>query len=262
MTETTAGHRFSEGRARFNRVANVLLLVCGLNAAAYVYFLNDAIASGERVSILESYEPNVLSFKGEHARVAPEVHRRMETYGYVTGVLGLMALALKFLLIAVNARLPASEPPDLRDELGPIRIASDGVAHSGGSQWPIVLPRSEVEHLELTYMPVADKPLGLRVCGVVFLLMGLPLAVLLLPKIGDHGSILAAFCLFAGVAGIGVWMISITIRKRFVLVAHTPNGSSSMVFHRSARRKDVIHFATSAARRHGYPFDFGQGLVG
>jgi hypothetical protein len=35
-----------------------------------------------------------------------------------------------------------------------------------------------------------------------------------------------------------------------------------MVFHRTAAREDVILFTTSAARRHDYPFDFGQGLVG
>ena len=225
MTETTAGHRFSEGRARFNRVANVLLLLCGLNASAYFYFLND-------------------------------------THGRVTAALGVLALALKSLVILINARLPASKPPDPLDELGPIRIASDGVAHVGGVHWPVVLPRSQVERLELVCAPGADKPVAVGVSGVVLILLGLPLAVMLAPKIGVDRSILAAFCLFAGLAATGIWMLWFAMRKRYVLVAHTPNGSSRMVFHRSARREDVIHFATSAARRHDYPFDFGQGLVG
>ena len=70
------------------------------------------------------------------------------------------------------------------------------------------------------------------------------------------------FCLWLSLAGLGAWVLWFSIRKRYVLVAHTPNGSSRMVFHPSATREDVILFTTSAARRHDYPFDFGQGLAG
>lgn len=259
--EAVAGHRPSEGRARFNRVANFLLILVAVNAAVYIYTATSALSSGEPVSIYESHDPNVISYKGRHARVAPEVYDRLQTHGLVTLLLAGVALVLKCLLIAVNAKLPASKPLDPLDELGPVRIASDGVAHAGGIQWPVVLPRSQVEHLELIYVPGADKPVAISLCGGVLILLGLPLAVLLAPGIRDL-TILAPFCLFTGVAAIGIWMLWLGFKKRYVLVAHTLNGPSRLIFHPRARRKDVIEFATSAARRHGYPFEFGQGLVG
>jgi hypothetical protein len=64
------------------------------------------------------------------------------------------------------------------------------------------------------------------------------------------------------VVATGAWIVGLSIEKRYVLVAHTPNGSSRMVFHRTAAREDVIRFASSAARRHGYDFEFGKGLAG
>ena len=260
-TEAVAGHRHSEGRARFNRVANVLLILVALNALVYTWTYTSALSSGQPVSILESHDPDVISYKGRHARVKPEVYGRLNAHGGITLVLAAVAFVLKFSLIAVNAKLPASKPPDPLDELGPVRIASDGVAHAGGVHWPVVLPRDEIEHLELIYVPGADKPVALAVFGVFFLLLGLPLAVLLAPGLGEL-YILAPFCLFAGLAATGAWMLWFAMKKRFVLVAHTLNGPSRMVFHRNARREDVIEFATSATRRHDYPFDFGQGLVG
>jgi hypothetical protein len=258
---TTAGHRPSEARARANRAAGILLLLCGLNGSAYLYFLNDAISSGKPVSLLESHELNVLSLQGKHARVEPEVYDRIRTYGNITSALLVFSFTLPLVQILLNARLPASTAPDPLDELGPIRIAGDGVAHSGGVHWPVVLPRSRIERLELQYTPGADSPLAGGVCGAFLVLLGLPLAVLLLPRSRDLEMFFVC-CFWSLVAATGAWVLWFSIRKRYVLVAHTPDGSSRMVFHRTATREDVIQFATSAARRHGYPFDFGHGLVG
>lgn len=256
-----AGHRFSEGRARFNRLAGIFLLVCGLSSSAYVYSLNRAISEGEPVTLLESYEPNVLSYNGEHARVTPEVHGRIKTYGRITTLLFVIALVLKASMILVNSRLPASVPPDRADELGPVRITASGVAHAGGAHWPIVLPRDQVERLELEYTPGAENPVIAVFLGAVFTILGLPLAVLILPRIEDF-EMFSVFCLGALLAGTGIWMVWFAIKKRFVLIARTANGSSRMVFPPHARRQAVIEFATRAARRHGYTFDFGEGLVG
>ncbi len=259
--EPTAGHRFSEKRARINRAANILLLLCGLNASAYLYYLNDAISSGVPVSIYESHKPNVLSVKGQHARVEPEVYGRIKAHGDITGVLFAISFSLKLFLIFLNARLPASTAPDPLDELGAIRITGDGVAHSGGVHWPVVLPRSRVERLELEYTPAMETPLAGILGGAFFVLLGLPLAVLLLPPSQDL-ELFFVFCFFLSLAGMGAWMLWFAIRKRYVLVAHTSTGRSRMVFHRTATREEVVLFATGAARRHGYPFDFGQGLIG
>jgi hypothetical protein len=259
--QTTAGHRFSEGRARFNHAASIFLILCGLNGSAYLYSLNKAISSGTPVSIYESYDPNVLSLKGKHARVEPAVYGKLKTYGNITSVLFAAGFALTLFLIVLNARLPASTAPDPLDELGPIRIAGDGVAHSGGVQSPVILPRSRIESLELQYTPGMERPGGGIVLGAFFLLAGLPLAGFLLPRIQDLEMFFAS-CLGLLLAGTGAWILWFSIRKRYVLVAHTPNGSSRMIFHRTATREEVILFATSAARRHGYPFDFGHGLIG
>ena len=258
---STAGHRPSEGRARFNRAAAILLLFCGLNGSAYLYFLSEAISSGTPVSIYESHDLNVLSLKGKHARVEPKVYGRIRTYGSITSFLLVIGFALTLFQIFLNARLPASTAPDSLDELGPIRITGDGVAHSGGVHWPVVLPRSRIEHLELQYTPGADSPLGGGLCGAFLVLLGLPLAVLLLPRSRDL-EMFFVFCFWSFLTATGAWILWFSIRKRYVLVAHTPNGSSRMVFHRTATRESVIQFVTSAARRHDYPFDFGHGLVG
>ena len=259
--ETIAGHRFSEGRARFNRAATLFLVVCGLNGSVYVVYLQQAIASGTPVSIYESHHPNVLSLKGTHVRVEPEVYGRIKAYGSITGVLLAASFALKLFLAALNARLPPSIAPDPLDELGPIRIAGDGVAHSGGGQWPVVLPRSQIERLELEHTPALERPLTAVVFGALFVLLGLPLAVLLLLDIQTL-EMFFVFCLGLGLAGTGAWMMWLAIKKRYVLVAHTSNGRSKLIFPRAATPERVIRFTTDAARRHGYPFDFGQGVVG
>jgi hypothetical protein len=259
--ETIAGHRFSAGRARFNRAATLFLILCFLNSMVGLYLLADAVSSGQPVSLLESHEPNVLSLNGQHARVAPQVYSRMQTYGRIT--VGLLALSfvVKLALIVVNARLPASASPDPKDELGPVRIADDGVAHSGGGdQWPLVLPRDTIERLELQYLPAADRPVPMVLCGALLALLGFPL-MLILPAIEDF-EMFAVFCLGGLLAGIGVWMIWLAFKKRYVLIAHTPNGPSRFLFPRKAARKDVIRFTTGAAKRHDYQLDFGPGLIG
>ena len=226
--ETTAGHRFSEGRARFNRAAGILLLLCGLNGSAYVYSLNEAISSGVPVSIYESHDPNVLSLKGRHARVEPRVFGRIKVHGQITTVLVAISVTLTLFLFHLNARLPASTAPDPLDELGPIRITGDGVAHSGGVHWPVVLPRRQVESLELQYTPGADYPIASRVLGALFVLPGLSCAVFLLLRMEDLETFFA-FCFLSSMAGLGAWVLWFAIRKRYVLVAHTPNGSSRMI---------------------------------
>jgi len=259
--ETIAGHRFPERRARFNRAVTLFLVLCGLNGSIYFFYLQQAVASGTPVSIYESHAPNVLSLKGEHARVAPEVYGRVKTYGRITGVLLAASFALKLFLIALNARLPASTAPDPLDELGPIRIAGDGVAHSGGVQWPVVLPRSQIERLELEHKPVMEKPLSAVVFGTLFVLFGLTLAALLVLEV-QNLEMFFVVCLGLFLAGTGAWMLWLALKKRYVLVVHSSSGRSRMIFPHTAPPERVIRFTTDAARRHGYPFDFGQGVVG
>ena len=260
--ETIAGHRFSEGRARFNRAATLFLVLCGLNGSIYVLYLRQAIASGTPVSIYESHAPNVLSLKGTHVRVAPEVYRRIKTYGNITGILLAASFVLKLFLAALNARLSPSTAPDPSDELGPIRITGDGVAHSGGgAQWPVVLPRSQIERLELEHKPALERPLTAVVFGALFVLLGLTLAALLLLGI-ENFEMLSVVCLGFLLAGTGAWVLWLALKKRYVLIAHTSIGRSKMLFPPTATPERVIRFTTDAARRHGYPFDFGQGVVG
>lgn len=256
-----AGHRPSEGRERFNRIAGIFLMVCGLSSLAYVYSLNQAISAGEPVSLLESHEPNVLSYKGEHARVTPEVAGRIATYGRITTLLFVISIVIKASMIVVNSRLPASVPPDRADELGPVRITASGVAHAGGVHWPVVLPRDQVERLELEYTPGAENPVIAVFLGAVFTILGLPLAVLILPRI-ETFEMFSVFCLGTLLGGTGIWMVWFGLKKRFVLIASTANGSSRMVFPHNASREKVIEFAIRAAKRHRYTFDFGEGLVG
>jgi hypothetical protein len=260
--KATAGYRFSAGRARLTRAVSIFLMLCGINGSLYYYSLNRAVSSGVPVSISESSDPNVLSFEDKYARVEAGVYRGIKTYGRVVVVLFAASFALQLFLIAFKARLPASTVPDPLDELGPVRIASDGIAHSGGAvQWPLVLPRDQIERLELEHTSAMEKPLAAGLFGVVFLLFGLPLAVLLPPRIQDFETF-SVFCLGALLVATGAGILVFAIRKRYVLVAHTPSGRSRMIFPRDASREDVIHFVTNAARRHGYPFDFGQGLAG
>ncbi len=258
---TVAGHKFSEGRARFNRLAGIFLVICGINASAYMYSLGEAFSAGEPVSIYESNEPGVLSLEGKHARVEPEVYARTRSYGRITSGLLAIAFALKLSLYLVNARLPASTAPDRSDELGPVRITHDGIAHSGGVHWPIVLPRSAVKHLELEYTPGADYPVAVSLFGALFALLGITMVALLVTRIEDL-EMFGAFCLGLLLGGMGCWMLWFALKKRFVLIARTAHGPSRMVFPPNASRENVIEFATRAARRHGYPFDFGQGLIG
>src|SRR3954468_2489592 len=261
--ETIAGHRFSEGRARFNRAAVIFFLLSGLTGSIYGYFYNQAISSGVPVSIYESHDPNVLSLNGKHARVEPEVYGRIKPSGHISVVLFVAGFALQFFLLVLNARLPASTAPDPLDELGPIRIAGDGVAHAGGlAQWPIVLPRSQIERLELLYRPALGNPLTAGTLGAFFALLGLALVVIGLPRIQDFETF-SIVCLGMLLAWLGFRMLWYALKKRFVLIAYTPSGSfKMMVFPRTATREDVIRFTTGAARRHEYPFDFGHGLAG
>jgi len=261
--ETIAGHRYSEGRARFNRAALIFLLLCGINASIYTGYVSVAMSDGTPVSIYESHHPNVVSMEGRHVRVAPEVYGRLKAYGFITIALFVITSLLNLFLIVFNARLPASTAPDPLDELGPIRIAGDGVAHAGGlAQWPIVLPRSQIERLELLYRPALGNPLTAGTLGAFFALLGLALVVIGLPRIQDFETF-SIVCLGMLLAWLGFRMLWYALKKRFVLIAYTPSGSfKMMVFPRTATREDVIRFTTGAARRHEYPFDFGHGLAG
>lgn len=259
---TTAGHRFSERRARLNRAAVIFLLLCGINGSVYICYLEWAIASGDPVSFSEHHRPNVLSFQGRRARVEPAIYRKVEIYGDISSFLGVACVLVNLFLYVFNARLPASAPPHPLDELGPIRISADGVAHSGGSQWPVVLPRSQIERLELQHASARENLTAARLYGVFFALLGLPLTWIALTLERMDLEAFCLLCLGSGLAAMGIWLVVTAIQKRYVLVAYTPKGRSRMIFPRAAAREDVIQFVTSAIRRHEYPFDFGPDLVG
>lgn len=257
--ESTAGYEIPQTQVRFNRIASIFLILCGLNYTVYLYKVQWAIADGTPVEWYEAHEPNVLSFDGQYARLEPEEYGRLMAYRRISGSLLIVSFALRMILFLVNARLSGSKAADPRDELGPIRIASDGVAHVGGIQYPVLLPRGQVESLELLRTSPVERPGIAVVCGVVFLLFGLPLAVMIAPRI-ETLEMFAAFCLFAMLAGMGVWILWFALKKRFILVARTPTGQAQMIFHSAAPREQVIGFARAASLRHGYRFSLGRGL--
>ncbi|HET9229170.1 MAG TPA: hypothetical protein VFR31_21000 [Thermoanaerobaculia bacterium] len=257
--ETTAGYRISEGQMRFNRIATLFLIACGINYVVYLYTVQRAVSEGTPVPFYEWHEPNVINFDGQHVRVEPEVYQRTQAYSRISGSLLIVSFALRVILFLVNARLSASKPQDPQDDLGPIRIASDGVAHVGGSQYPVLLPRGQVDRLELQLVSPVDHPVGATVCGAFFVLLGTPIAVGLGPRIEDF-EMFGAFCLFAGVAIMGAWIILFSWKKRYVLVAHTPAGAHRMMFHYAAAKDEVVGFLRGAALRHGYRLSFGKGL--
>lgn len=257
--ESTAGYRIPEGQQRFNRIATLFLIACGINYVVYLYTAQQAIASGTPVPFYEWHDPNVISFNGEHVRVEPEVYNRLTTYWRWSGSLFIVAFAVRVILFLVNARLPAAKAKDPLDDLGPVRIAGDGVAHVGGSQYPVLLTRGQVDKLELQRTSPVDHPVVATACGLFFVALGTPLAVMLGPRI-ENMEMLGAFCLFTFLALMGVWIILFSVRKRYVVVAHTPTGEHRLMFHQSAGREEVVGFLRRAALRHGYRLSFGKGL--
>lgn len=258
-TETTAGYGIPTGQLRFNRIATLFLVACGINYTVYLFTVQKAVAGGTPVPFYEWHDPNVIAFDGQHARVEPEVYGRIRSYSRISGSLLILSFALRTILFLVNARLSASKSADPLDDLGPIRIASDGVAHVGGSQYPVLLSRGQVDRLELRHSSPVDHPVAAAVCGFFFVALGLPLAVLLGPRIEDM-EMFGAFSLFALLAFMGAWIAWFSLRKRYVVVAHTATGEHRMMFHQAAGRDEVVGFLRGAALRHGYRLSFGKGM--
>jgi hypothetical protein len=75
--------------------ALVLLLVTGLNHLLYIGTLTAALASGERISAMETHSaPHVLAYKGIYSKVSPEVYFWMRLHGGVTDALAILTLAV------------------------------------------------------------------------------------------------------------------------------------------------------------------------
>jgi hypothetical protein len=154
----------------------------------------------------------------------------------------------------------AVEPPadEVAEELGPVRITAEGVHHRGGFYEAVALAGGDVARLELVHASPVPRPLLVVLSGGLLAALGLGLAILLVPDAVEK-ELIGITCFWAGIGAVGVWLVVITLWKRFVLVAHTPDGPVRLVFPRWTGRREVVRFVVAAAARHGYPLRLGRG---
>jgi hypothetical protein len=89
------GDRIS--RAAPSSFSQIILLVAGLNVLFFIGTMVWAMSSGQTVSMLESVEPHVLSYRGMYVRVSPGVHSWVAFHEWATGILTFLSIGVTFL---------------------------------------------------------------------------------------------------------------------------------------------------------------------
>lgn len=135
--------------------------------------------------------------------------------------------------------------------LDSIRLSDAGAAEIENGRLVILVPRSEIVRLDIARGSSVKHPVAAAVIGATLILASVAYLVWI-PRVLEHYSHGWKSAPFAGFAVIGFWMLQIAIRKRWILVVHTPSGPRKLAFHACRDRHTIDAFVREGRRQFGY----------
>lgn len=136
--------------------------------------------------------------------------------------------------------------------LDSIRLDSSGAAELEDDRLVIFVPRAEISRLELARGTSVRYPVATVAMGVTLIpASALVLAVLIVGTQRAHSNSWRAVA-FSGFAVTGLWQLDLSLRKRWLLVVHTPSGRRKLAFHTCRDRQAIEAFVRDCRQRFGY----------
>jgi hypothetical protein len=143
-------------------------------------------------------------------------------------------------------------PDDDFLQLESVRLSADGAAEMDGTRRLVFVPRAEIERLELRHGSGSERPIVTAVLGVALLVLsGVPIWMLM-NALRGHGTFEIKFMTAVAFAIPALWLLDLSIRRRWMIVVHARKDTRKLVFHEMNDRVEIERFFTEARSRFGY----------
>jgi hypothetical protein len=137
-----------------------------------------------------------------------------------------------------------------------VRIDNESLAEMKSERMPLlVVPREDVNRIELVRAVEAAHPILLSGCGFVLLATGLVSLPLILSGFIFGGPMHWLFFLLPTVALVGGWMVYDALRRVPLLWIDTIRGVRKLAFQGRAERQELIDFIRQAEAKFGYTIE-------
>lgn len=147
--------------------------------------------------------------------------------------------------------MPERAPSD-HIELLNVRVSPNGIAEMDQGRALVFVPRSGIVHVELKHGSGAERPV--LNCLIAVALLGvsaLPL-VMLFNALRGSGIFEAKFITAVAFVVPAVWLLDLTLRRRWFLSVQQRRGNRKILFARGADESQVRQFWLEVCNRFGY----------
>ena len=131
-------------------------------------------------------------------------------------------------------------------------FSEEGVAEFDQHRRASFVPKSDVLSLEIRHTSGLERPLIAIVVGALITIASLYPLVPLLDWFQQGGTLQVDLLPLLAFSLLGLWMIWFAVRKRQVLVVHTPKGRRKLIFHGTVDSDAARGALAEAVQRYGY----------
>jgi hypothetical protein len=142
-----------------------------------------------------------------------------------------------------------------RNQLGAIAFFSDGVAEMDQHRRIVFVPREQLLGLSLVHGPGAERPAVVLLLAAIALAASLYPVVVLLNRLAYGGVLYVEVFWLSAALPLGLWLLQLALRRRFLLVAHTVGGTRKLILGSRIPPEAILPFLSTVRARLGYHFD-------
>jgi hypothetical protein len=133
-----------------------------------------------------------------------------------------------------------------------VRLSELGAGEMDGNRPLVFVPRADITRIEVHHGCGAERPILMVALGLILIAIA-AFSVLWLVMALLHGGIFYVRVIPAVALVIpGIWLIDLSLRKRWMLVVHTRRGTRKLLFKTSKDEPALHAFVSSARSRFGY----------
>jgi hypothetical protein len=121
-----------------------------------------------------------------------------------------------------------------------------------GSQVLVRVPRAEIQRIELVYDIGAERPFLTQFCGIVLLIISALPVFHFFSVIMNGGRFPLFFALATGFAVPGVWLVKLSVQKRWVALLDTHKGQRHLIFRTSNDEEAMESFISKVRSQFDY----------
>lgn len=131
-------------------------------------------------------------------------------------------------------------------QLGRVRVGPDGAGEVDGPRHLVFVPREQIVQIESIRAVGGERPIITLILGIALIAFSV-LPLIALVNVFQRGGMYHASWI-AGIACVipGIWLVELSVRKRWVLLVTTHRGTRKLLFPRGTTESEAGMFTASA----------------